>query len=201
MHLVWASAQNIDRMVTVFRAAKRTGRVLVMDLYAAVVLEATGRDSIPQSHWEQVRLYVPQPQRVFIKENGLFEDLKRHSAHRVFAEQLPAMQRQVVMLFRPMALRDRGVTAILGNARLTYSMWGGYLKEQYTRRVVQSLEREGVSWDSIHTSGHASVKDLQAYARGLAPRTLVPIHSFETGRFAEFFDNVVRKDDGVWWEV
>ena len=41
IHLVWASAQNIDRMVTIFRAAKRTGRVLVIDLYTAVVLEAT----------------------------------------------------------------------------------------------------------------------------------------------------------------
>ena len=29
----------------------------------------------------------------------------------------------------------------------------------------------------------------------------MPIHSFETGRFAEVFANVVQQDDGVWWEV
>ena len=46
LHFVWTSSQNIDRLVTVSRAAKRTGRVLVIDLYTAVVLEATGRDSI-----------------------------------------------------------------------------------------------------------------------------------------------------------
>ncbi len=41
---MWASAQNVDRIVTVYRAAKRTGRVLVLDLYAAVALRATSRD-------------------------------------------------------------------------------------------------------------------------------------------------------------
>ena len=34
-----------------------------------------------------------------------------------------------------------------------------------------------------------------------SPRRLVPIHSFETARFAEFFDKVDRKEDGVWWDV
>ena len=55
-HFVWTSSQNIDRVVTVFRAAKRTGRLLVIDVYAAVVLEATGRATIPQSWWDDVRL-------------------------------------------------------------------------------------------------------------------------------------------------
>ena len=201
IHLVWTSAQNIDRVVTVFRAAKRTGRVLLIDLYAAVVLEATGRDSIPQSHWEDIRLYVPQPQRVFIKNNQLFDDLRRHSTHRIYEQHLGVLREKAVMLFRPMALRDRGVNLVLEGARLTYSMWGGYLKQEYTQRMVQSLERRGVSWDAIHTSGHAAVSDLQPFAKALAPRTLVPIHSFETGRFAEFFDSVVQKEDGVWWEV
>ena len=50
IHFVWTSSQNIDRLVTIFRAAKRTGRALLVDLYTAVVLEATGRDSIPQSN-------------------------------------------------------------------------------------------------------------------------------------------------------
>ena len=50
LHLVWTPSQNIDRLVTICRAAKRTDRVLLIDLYTAVVLEATGRDTIPQSH-------------------------------------------------------------------------------------------------------------------------------------------------------
>lgn len=201
IHFVWTSSQNIDRLVTIFRAAKRTDRVLVIDLYTAVILEATGRNTIPQSHWNGVNLYVPHRQRVFVKNNKLFDDLERHARNRIYPEDLPSMGGRTVMLFRPMARDDRGVQAVLKEARFTYSMWRGYLKAESAQRVIQWLEANGIPWESIHTSGHASVADLQRFAAALAPQSLVPIHSFETGRFAEFFDNVARKEDGVWWEV
>ena len=101
LHFVWTSSQNIDRIVTIFRAAKRTGRVLLIDLYTAVVLEATGRDTIPQSDWEGVKLYIPhRQQQVFIKGKALFDDLKRHKAGRVFREDLPRLAKRAVMLAR-----------------------------------------------------------------------------------------------------
>ncbi|MCY4318426.1 MAG: MBL fold metallo-hydrolase [Alphaproteobacteria bacterium] len=199
LHFVWASSQNIDRIVTIFRAAKRTGRVLLIDLYTAVVLEATGRDTIPQSHWPEVRVYVPQRQRVFIKENRLFRDRDRHHKYRVYPEDLLAGK--AVMLFRPLAMSDQGVKSVLDGAGFTYSMWEGYLKEGSSQRVLRWLNRHGIPWQSIHTSGHASTADLQRFASALAPRALVPIHSFESGRFPEFFDNVVPRADGEWWEV
>ena len=201
LHFVWASAQNIDRMVTIFRAAKQTGRILIVDLYAALVLEATGRDSIPQSYWNEVGLYIPQGQRVFIKTNRLFDDLKRHKMNRVFPEDLESLSKRAVMLFRRTMMCDHGVQSVLDGAGLTYSMWDGYLKRESTQEVTKWLKDRGIPWKIIHTSGHASVADLQCFAAALAPRQLVPIHSFETSRFAEFFDNVVQQEDGVWWEV
>lgn len=105
------------------------------------------------------------------------------------------------MLFRTGMVHDRGVQAALSGARLTYSMWEGYLKEESTRKVREWLEANGIPLQVLHTSGHASVADLQRFAAALAPRRLVPIHSFETARFAEFLDNVDRQEDGEWWEV
>ena len=201
LHFVWTSSQNIDRLVTIFRAAKRTGRVLLIDLYTAVVLEATGRDSVPQSNWDDVWVYIPQSQRVSIKKKGLFADLGRHGRNRVYCEHLPDLAGQAVMLFRPMAMTDRGVNAVLDGAGFTYSMWEGYLKEKGSLRVLRWLERNGILRRNIHTSGHAAVADLKRFAGALAPRTLVPIHSFETGRFGELFRDVVQKEDGEWWEV
>ena len=183
--------------MTIFRAAKRTGRVLVVDLYPAVVLEATGRPTIPRSDWDEVRVYIPYGQRRFVKDKKLFDDLKRHATHRIYPEDLPGIKDRAVMLFRPLLLRDHGVQAILDGARLSYSMWRGYLEDAYTGGIVQSLEQRGVPWEVIHTSGHASVVDLRRFASALAPRMLVPIHSFETARFGEFFENVLRKHDGV----
>ena len=200
-HFVWTSTQNVDRIVTIFRAAKRSGRLLIIDLYTAVVLEATGKDTIPQSHWDEVRLYTPQSQRIHIKNNKLFDDLERHKANRIYREHLSRLRDRAVMLFRPPMMRDEGVGFALDGAGFTYSMWGGYLTDAYGRRVIDWLEKHGIPWQAIHTSGHASVLDLKRFAAALASRRLVPIHSFETGRFGEFFDNVVRKEDGVWWEA
>ena len=105
------------------------------------------------------------------------------------------------MLFRPMAMSDNGVKASFDGAELTYSMWEGYLKQDGSRRILKWLEDNSIPRWSIHTSGHASVADLARFAAALLPRTLVPIHSFETDRFGEFFDNVVQRDDGEWWVV
>ena len=201
LHFVWTSSQNIDRLVTVFRAARRTGRVFLIDLYTAVVLEATGRDTIPQSGWPGVKLYIPHRQRVYIKRRRLFADLERHKASRVYPEDLPGLvAKGAVMLFRPMAMRDHGVQSVLDGAALTYSMWEGYLEEDSSRRVLEWLDDHDIPCGILHTSGHASAFDLQRFAAALKPRALVPIHSFETARFTEFFDNVRMRHDGEWWE-
>ena len=181
LHLVWTSAQNIDRVVTIHGAARRTGRAMVIDLYAALVLEATGREKVPQSHWDGVKLYLPQRQRVLVKNNRMFDELGRHDSNRIYPENLPGLEGKAVMLFRTGMVHDRGLRAVLDGAALTYSMWEGYLKEESTRRVTGWLEEKGIPWQVLHTSGHASVQDLQ--------------------RFAEFFENVDRQEDGVWWEV
>jgi ribonuclease J len=64
--LVACSAQNIDRIVTIYRAAKRTGRTLVIDAYAAEVLKATGNDNIPKpvQGWPNLAVFIPQWQRI-----------------------------------------------------------------------------------------------------------------------------------------
>ena len=193
IHFVWTSIQNIDRIVTIYRAAKQTGKSLVINLYAAVVLEATGRERIPKSDWDDVKFYVPYGERVRIKKEKLFDDLKWHSANRIFDEDLPTLRERLVMLFSPTMSRDFGVQGALDGAGFTYSMWSEYLKEERCRRVMQWLKDNDVHWQSIHTSGHASA--------AVAPRKLVPIHTFEGDRYPELFDNVTRQCDGVWWEV
>ena len=105
------------------------------------------------------------------------------------------------MLFTPAMMGDWGVQNVLEGAHFTYSMWDGYLEEPGVQRVVRWLEDYRIPWRAIHTSGHASVGDLQRFASALAPRKLVPIHSFDTDRFSEFFNNVVQEQDGEWWDV
>lgn len=199
--LVYASAQNIDRVVTIFRAAKRSGRRLVIDLYTAAILEATGNSNIPQSDWPQVSLFVPQRQRVQIMKNQSFALLGRHKANRIFSDELAAKVSESVLLFRPLHRKDLELANALKGARFFYSMWEGYLKEDYGARIQTWAESHQIPFMQVHTSGHAGPADLKRFAEALDPKVLVPIHSFQPERYQEFFPRVEGHEDGAWWEL
>lgn len=202
MALVAASAQNIDRMVTVYRAAKRTGRTLIIDLYAAEILRATGNPNIPQSHWPDVALYVPHYQRVQIKRSGRFDLLDLHDRNRLYPEALAAIASRASFLFRPAMLRDLGKADCLSGALAIWSQWDGYLKVDRGVMLLAELSARGIPLVHLHTSGHASIRDLRRLAEAVAPRRLVPIHTFEAQRYPELFgSNVDIKPDGEWWET
>ena len=63
-------------------------------------------------------------------------------------------------------------------------------------RTVEAFEAAGATFAQIHTSGHASRDDLEEFARSIAPRRLVPIHSFTWDEHLDGFENVQRLRDG-----
>jgi len=199
--LVHTSAQNIDRIVSIFRASKQTGRKLVFDLYTAAILEATGNKNIPQSDWPEVALFVPQAQRVKIKENAWFKLLKRHASNRIYIEHLQQTHRQSTLLFRPLHRFDLERGECLAGATYIYSQWEGYWEQGAYDMVKNWLERHAIPRHSIHTSGHASPIDLKKLVAAINPRKVVPIHSFMPERYPELFPNVEAHDDGEWWEI
>ncbi len=82
------SPQNIDRYVSIYRAALRSDRDLVIDLYTAMVADATRRESIPQAKWDRVKVFVPLSQRIKVKDAKAFERVNAVRAARIFPEQL-----------------------------------------------------------------------------------------------------------------
>jgi ribonuclease J len=199
--LVHTSAQNIDRVVSIMRASKRTGRKLVIDLYTAAILEATGNQNIPQSDWPEVALFVPQAQRIQIKENAWFDLLKRHATNRIYIEHLQQAPRKSTLLFRPLHRFDLERGKCLAGATYIYSQWEGYWEQGAYDMVKGWLEQHAIQKHSIHTSGHASPGDLKKLVAAINPRKVVPIHSFMPERYPELFPDVEAHDDGEWWEV
>jgi ribonuclease J len=199
--LVHTSAQNIDRVVSIMRASKRTGRKLVIDLYTAAILEATGNKNIPQSDWPEVALFVPQTQRIQVKENAWFDLLKHHAANRIYIEDLQEAPNKSTLLFRPLHQSDLERGNCLKGASYIYSQWEGYWEQGSYNILKGWLKRHSIPKHSIHTSGHASTEDLIEFAKTINPRKVVPIHSFMPERYQELFPNVEVHNDGEWWEV
>lgn len=199
--LVWTSGQNIDRLVTVFKACRQSGRQLILDMYTAEILRATANPNLPQAGWNGVKVFLPGSQRRQIIKNQQFELADSYKPYRIYPKQLAVEATRSVMLFRPSMMGDLEKTECLREARLIYSLWPGYLKRQELCSFHEWLEKHGIPIVHCHTSGHASPLDLQRFSRAIAPKMLVPIHSFETKRFKEYFDNVEMKKDGQWWEI
>ena len=195
------SAQNIDRVVSLFRACKRSGRTLIIDLYSAVILAATGQTSIPQSDWPGVTVYIPEAQRRQIKRNGWFDLLRAHASHRIYREELKAMAPKAMILYRPLLMPDLDAADCLSGARFIYGQWLGYLEQGSYASTQHWLKGHDLEIECLHTSGHASPADLKRFARALAPKALVPIHSFEPDLYPKLFGNVVAHADGQWWDA
>lgn len=90
--VVLSSAQNIDRLVTVYRATKRAGQHLGIDLYTHEISVATSRDTIPRvgPDWPLVSAYLPIGQRVKVKKSQEFGRVDEVRGFRVFDEKLAA---------------------------------------------------------------------------------------------------------------
>jgi ribonuclease J len=203
MVLVVSSAQNVDRLVTIYRAAKRSGRRLVVDLYIASIATATGNLNIPQPgpDWPLVHVYIPVWQRLKVKESEAFERTAEVRAARVYEEWLADHRHEVVTMFSMQSGPALVRAGCLEDATTIWSLWHGYLEEPPGMRLLQFLHVHGIPLTEFHTSGHASVDDLQRLAAALEPDRVVPIHSFGAARFPDLFDNVTPEEDGVWWVV
>jgi ribonuclease J len=199
--VAFGSAQNLDRLVTVYRAAKRSGRTLVVDLYGATVAAAT-RSSIPQPGFDALKVYVPNRQRIRVKESGEFDRAAAIREHRLFPEALAAEPSRY-LLYVPSSTAGELLRAeVLTPAGLAvWSMWDGYLTEPSGKRLTTMLADAGVDLRHLHTSGHASVPALRRLVDALAPQRVVPIHSEGGDRYADLFPRVDQQLDGAWWDV
>lgn len=199
--LVHVSAQNIDRLVSIFRACLKTNRTLVVDLYTAEILAATGNSHIPQSAWNRIALCIPQRQRLQIKKAGLFDVLERHSDHRIFPKTIAKNPGDYALIFRELWMSDLERANCLDGACLIHSQWDGYLKENRFRKIDAWRQAHSMPFHQVHTSGHASPDDLERLVKALNPKMLVPIHSEAPERYSELYACVTAHADGEWWEI
>jgi ribonuclease J len=195
------SPQNVDRLVSLFKAAYDAKRTFVYDLYAASVARATRKPKIPQPEWPEVRVYVPNAQRVKVKETAEFDRVNEIRDARIFPDELAREPSRFALLYRASMGPELERAGCLEGARALWSQWEGYLAEPSGKRAKEWLDVRKIPLEVIHTSGHATVDDLRRLADAFAGARLVPIHTDHPEQFAVEFGRAEPHDDGEWWPV
>jgi ribonuclease J len=199
--VVVSSAQNIDRLVTVYRAARRSGRTLLVDLYTASVAQATDRATIPQPGFPGLGVYVPQRQRIMVKQSREFHRTRDVHCFRVFPEELVAHPERYVLLTGSSTVSELLRVGALAAGVVVWSLWSGYLAEPSGARLRAQVAGAGVAFVEHHTSGHAPVPDLQRLVAAIRPDRIVPIHTDGAKEYRQHFPAVTPREDGAWWAV
>lgn len=177
---VAASGQNIDRLVSCFRAAKRSDRLLVIDPYQAYVLTklAPLSNNIPQFTWDRIRVSFAPHQVQRLKDAGLMELVCEMSSEgKVTTDQLAEHPGRYLMCTRS----GYGMTKVFdkvgaANVELIWSMWAGYWNRDGCAMREWS-ERHGVEVPFVHSGGHAWPEDLRRLVGAIRAAETVWVHT------------------------
>lgn len=198
------SAQNIDRTVTLFRAARRTGRKLVVDLYGADVLHrvaAGTRIPVPGTDFPELKVVItPGGQRLYRRQGRQdFVDTMARSPWGTSRARL-ASDHAIIMLRDSMTNDfERGGLGFTAGDAYVFSNWSGYLKPDDPQSAWARAEGAGARTVKLHTSGHASPADLTRFAEAISPAWLVPVHGVAWDDPGIRLPPVKRLADGEAW--
>ncbi len=196
--LFQSSSQNIDRLVSFYKAAIRTNRTFVVDVYTANVLfelrQLGNRLPYPSKEYSNIKVFYPYylTQKIF---NQIGEEYaKRFSEFHISREQLKLEQDRIVMQVRP-SMKNDLLKCDLHDGIFIYSLWDGYRESEYQQRFEESLQLKGFELKTLHTSGHAAIDDIKRLIDSLEPIKVIPIHSMVPESFLNISGKTVLVKD------
>ena len=200
INLVYTSGQNIDRIVSIYKACIRTNRILVVDVYVATILKELSRFAaipFPSNSFKNVKVMFPHYTSGKLTRDGNEKILFQFKNFKITKEEISLQSDKIVMIVRPSMQKDLENIAGIDGGNLVYSMWEGYLLKSGTKKFIDYLTNRSFTTYNIHTSGHADTETLKQMVEAIHPKNIVPIHTFNGSDYNTIFStSVVVMNDG-----
>jgi len=205
INLIYTSGQNIDRLTSIYRACKRTGKIFVVDVYVAKVLKDLSKYAsipYPSDDFENLKVMFPFFTSRRLTNEGNEKVLYEFKKFKITKEEISNQSEKIVMTVRPSMQKDLENINGIENGNLIYSMWKGYFIKPNTKKFVDYLRNRKYTVYQIHTSGHADTKTLIKMVEAIKPKNIVPIHTFEGDKYKDIFNEpIVELKDGETREI
>lgn len=198
INLISASGQNIDRLVSIFKACLHARKTLVVDVYIAKVLKTLSKyGSFPYpSDSYNIKVLFTRYTSARLSRTNHKEILYEFKNFKVKKEEINADPSKYVILVRNSMVTDLDRMPDVKKGNFIYSMWQGYKIKPDTVNLIAFLNKRGFNYHDIHTSGHADSMYLKEFADAINPKNIIPIHTFHKKDFSSFFtQNVIELDD------
>lgn len=172
---VLQSSMNIDRIVTIFRSAKKCNRVLLQDLYMAEITSTIG-GSIPNPiSFDTVKAFMT---RYYDKDHFRYKLFNKYGSNRISKAQIA--KSKFVMCIRTSMyeyLKTLSEKVSFKDGLLVYSFWSGYKEQSEMKEFLEACSDLGLKIVTLHASGHADPETIKEVIKHTNPTTILPIHT------------------------
>ena len=195
--LVMQSSTNIDRVVTMMKVANKMKIPMIQDLFTSVICSNIA-NNIPNPKtyngvytWTNSKYYNKEKYKMYVEKFSKYRnyDYKNGYLMLVKGSMYSDIKRK---------LYDMGY---LDNACVVYSMWSGYLEQDYTKKFIDYLKSLGVDFIYAHTSGHSDIMTMRKVNELLKPKKTLVIHTENKVKAKEVFDNCLFIEDNMEVEI
>jgi ribonuclease J len=181
------SPKDIDRFVTFYKVAKETGRKLLISPKMARYITALARSdpamNLPSPADVNIGIYKPRESKPTSKDEAYYAQSNVWKA-----EDIRSKQSAVIA-----SLSSYDADELI-DIRPTNGLYIRSMSEPFDEegeiaeeRVRGWMLKFGMQEIQCHSSGHASGLELVEIVNGIAPKTIIPIHTEHAGLFATLF--------------
>ena len=203
INLIYQAGQNIDRIVSVFKACKKANKTLVLDIYLAYIMatlvKTTGNKlPYPSRKFPQIKVFFSSyASKRMVIELGK-QELYNFQPYKITKDEIDKNFSNIVMIVRPSLMVHLKGLKNIDNGNLIYSLWEGYKTKGSTKTFIEHLINDRkFTYHYIHTSGHADLDTLKDLVNGINPNKLIPIHTFKKDEYNKLFNkSVIKIKDG-----
>ncbi len=192
--------RDIDRIVTLYEAARDADRAFVVSLKTAFLLTSVaGRPGFPRvpvpGHTPDLYVYG-RPKRRYYKWEEPFLDAA------LDADYVRTHGRRLFLMLEMMHFPELIDLRPPKDSPFIYSMSEPFSEEDLEAEVLQNwLEHFQLRKHSLHASGHCSAPELVSIAQHLRPAQTFPIHTDHPDDFHPKGTTVVSPEKGVAYPI